>query len=139
MKFIDSNFIAPCGINCGVCKMHLLNKTKCPGCRVIDAKKPKTRVNCKFKNCEIFKNGKATFCYQCEEFPCQNLKHLDQRYRTKYHMSMIENLENIKKNGLAKFLKNEQIRWTCDSCGGTVCEQKGSCIDCEKEKPYENK
>ena len=32
----------------------------------------------------------------------------DKRYRTKYHMSMIENLESIKEQGMEQFLIQEE-------------------------------
>jgi hypothetical protein len=44
---------------------------------------------------------------------------LDKRYRTKYGMSMIENLEFIDKKGIRKFLKNEEGKWTRK--GKTLC------------------
>ena len=40
-------------------------------------------------------------------FPASRLKTLDKRYRTFYHMSMIENLEYIKKYGMERFLEKE--------------------------------
>jgi len=126
--------IAPCGMNCGICMVYLREKNKCPGCRGTDTDKPVTRVRCKIKNCKNFRNGRAKFCFECGDFPCDNLKHLDKRYRTKYNMSMIENLENIKDFGIRKFLKNEDVRWTCPHCGGTICVHKGYCIDCGKKK-----
>jgi hypothetical protein len=46
---------------------------------------------------------------------------------------MIENLENIKKCGIGEFLRNEQIRWTCTECGGTICVHKGCCYDCGRK------
>jgi len=49
------------------------------------------------------------FCFECKKFPCDRLKHLDKRYRTKYHMRMIENLEILKKLGLKQFIQNEQL------------------------------
>ena len=123
--------IAPCGMNCGICLAHLREKNKCPGCRVPDVNKPITRLKCKIKTCEVFKNGKIKFCYQCEKFPCDNMQKLDKRYRTKYHMSMIENLENIKKSGIRKFLQNEKTKWTCPGCSGPICVHKGYCLDCK--------
>jgi len=52
------------------------------------------------------------FCSdQCEKYPCQRLKSLDKRYRTKYGMSMISNLEYIRDHGIKKFLIREQKRW----------------------------
>jgi hypothetical protein len=126
----NAELIAPCGMNCGVCIAHLREKNKCSGCRVPDVNKPITRVRCKIKTCKIFKNGKAKFCFECENFPCDNLNHLDKRYRTKYKMSMIENLENIKALGIKEFVKNENARWTCSKCSGTICVHKGVCVEC---------
>ncbi len=98
-----SSLIAPCGMNCGICMAYLREKNKCPGCRGTDINKPITRIKCKIKTCEVFQEAKSKFCFQCESFPCDNLKRLDKRYRTKYNMSMIENLENIKNSGIRKF------------------------------------
>jgi hypothetical protein len=135
MKSINTySLIAPCGMNCGICMAYVREKNKCPGCRVTDANKPITRVRCKIKNCTIFRKGRAKFCFECDKFPCNNLKHLDTRYRTKYNMSMIENLVTIKDLGIRKFLKNEDTRWACSRCGGTICVHKGCCIECGKNK-----
>ncbi len=131
-SFDETLLVAQCGMNCAVCIAYLRKNNKCPGCRAPNEKKPKTRVTCKIKTCEFFKNPEAKFCYQCPNFPCANLKHLDKRYRTKYHMSEIENLENIKKMGLAKFLSDEKARWTCPACGGTICVHSGQCVNCKK-------
>jgi len=49
-------------------------------------------------------------------------------------MSMIENLANIKKYGLDKFVQNEKARWTCINCGGTICVHKGYCYSCGQTK-----
>ena len=107
--------IAPCGMNCSICMAYLREKNKCPGCKGTDLKKPVTRVECKIKNCETVKRNETNFCYECKEFPCNNLRHLDKRYRTKYKMSMIENLENIKQMGMRRFLINEKSRWLAPS------------------------
>ena len=129
------SLIAPCGMNCGICLAYLREKNKCPRCRVEDPNKPKTRSQCRIKNCSTFEEGKARFCFSCETFPCDRLNHLDKRYRTKYKMSMIENLGHIKKLGLKKFVANERKRWACSECGGTVCVHKGCCSSCGKMKP----
>ena len=121
--------IAPCGMNCTLCYAYQRNKNKCPGCR-IDASKPISRVICKIKTCKFFGDDENSFCYQCESFPCKNLKKLDKRYRNKYYMSMVDNLEYIRKNGLKKFIRSENIRWACKSCGGSICVHKGACINC---------
>lgn len=128
----ETLLIAPCGMNCCICMAYLRKKNKCPGCR-IEANKPVTRVICKIKTCETLTKNELEFCFECENFPCKNLKHLDKRYRTRYSMSMIENLENIKKLGVEEFLRNEKIRWACPECGGTICVHKGNCYNCGKK------
>lgn len=128
----EALLIAPCGMNCCICAAYLRKKNKCPGCG-IEANKPLTRVMCKVKTCETLTENKLTFCYECENFPCKNLKHLDKRYRTRYSMSMIENLENIKKLGIEEFLRNEKVKWTCTECGGTICVHKGNCYSCGRK------
>ena len=122
--------IAPCGMNCALCYAYQRSKNHCPGCRVEDERKSFSCDNCRIKNCDNFKNGSKSFCYECESFPCKRLKHLDKRYRTKYNMSMIENLIKIKKLGLKKFIANENKRWACTKCSGNICVHKGYCINC---------
>ena len=125
--------VAPCGMNCSVCMAYLRENNPCPSCRGTDIRKPVTRVRCKIKTCKNFLIGKAKFCFECAESPCEVLNHLDARYRTRYHMSMIENLENIKTYGIRKFLRDEKARWTCSKCKGTICVHKGYCMNCGKK------
>ena len=127
-----TSLIAPCGMNCSICMAYLREKNKCSGCRGIDTNKPVTRVGCKIKKCEFLQKTETSFCFQCEAFPCERLQHLDKRYRTKYGMSMIENLENIRRIGMRKFLENEKIRWACSECGGTICVHNRYCYSCGK-------
>lgn len=128
------SLIAPCGMNCSVCMAYSREKNKCPGCRGADIDKPVTRVKCKIKTCVVFQKSKSKYCFACERFPCDNLKHLDKRYRTKYNVSVIGNLENINELGIRAFLRNEKIKWTCAECGGTICVHKGYCYSCGKKK-----
>ena len=52
----------------------------------------------------------SNFC-DCDILPCARLKELDKRYRTKYNMSMIENLKFIKKYGIRRFLKQQEKKY----------------------------
>ncbi|MBM3156568.1 MAG: DUF3795 domain-containing protein [Chloroflexi bacterium] len=127
-----TELIAPCGMNCGICMAYLRQKNKCPGCRAPDVDKAVSVLRCRIKNCAAFQNGKAKYCFECDGFPCGVLKHLDKRYRTRYGMSMIENLDNIKKRGIRRFVRSEKVRWACTACGGTICVHKGYCYTCGK-------
>jgi hypothetical protein len=62
------------------------------------------------------------------------LLHLDKRYRTRYKMSMIENLETIRDFGIRRFLLSEKAKWTCPKCDGIICVHKGHCSNCGAEK-----
>ena len=79
------------------------------------------------------------FCYDCKDFPCRWLKTLDKRYRTFYHMSMIENLEYIRDNGISKFLEREQEKWRCPECGGVICCHNGVCFNCGLDRLRQKK
>ncbi len=129
-KMNKKELIAPCGMNCGICTKYLREKNRCPGCREPNEKKPATRWVCKITNCDIFQKNNFEFCFECEKYPCVSLKQLDNRYRTKYCMSMIENLENVKQSGITEFFKIEKERWACSECGGTICVHKKACSSC---------
>jgi hypothetical protein len=132
---MKKELIAPCGMNCGICKFHNREKNTCPGCSELLKKKPKTRFKCIVRGCEILKKRKWRYCSnKCDKYPCKRLKSLDKRYRTKYHMSMLENLECIKDNGIDAFLEKEKEKWICPMCGGIVTCHGGTCLKCGFEK-----
>jgi hypothetical protein len=122
---MNKKLIAPCGMNCGICVGYLREKNKCPGCREIDIKQPITRKKCKIKNCNELKRNNSKFCFVCKKLPCARMKQLDKRYRTRYGMSMIDNLEFIKKKGIDKFIKSEEKRWKCKD--GVICVHNKKC------------
>lgn len=144
MSIIQKKMIAPCGMNCSLCIAYQfrekdLNKQGfkrkyCPGCI------PRGE-NCSFTGglCELLEKGTVRFCYECKEFPCKRLKALDKRYRTKYHMSMIENLEFIKEQGAESFLQKEEEKWRCPSCGEVICCHNGLCMNCNLDTLRRNK
>ena len=131
---MEEKLIAPCGMNCALCMAFLRDRNKCHGCREESQNKLKSRLNCKIKTCDELKNNHYHYCFSCAQFPCARLKHQDKRYRTKYQMSMIENLEHINTKGIQDFINNEQVRWTCSDCGGTICVHKGYCYSCGATK-----
>ncbi|MCK9580191.1 MAG: DUF3795 domain-containing protein [Methanoregula sp.] len=116
--------IAPCGMDCAICMAFLREKNRCGGCHAPDRK-------CS-KNCTIFacEQVQGRYHHTCDKYPCSRLKQLDKRYRTKYGMSMIDNLEAIRKDGIREFVRTERERWTCTACGGTIDVHHGKCSDC---------
>lgn len=109
---MKTKLIAPCGMNCSLCIAHIREKNKCPGCNFQGDSNSDYCRKCSIKNCKIIKNKGWKCCSpKCEKFPCPRLKNLDKRYREKYGMSMIKNLEFIKDKGIRKFIKNEKQKW----------------------------
>ncbi len=124
--------IAPCGMNCSLCIGHLREKKPCGGCfKVHDPNKPKVCRSCVIVNCAYLAETSSGFCYDCLKFPCTRLKNLDKRYRTKYRMSMIENLGFIKAQGLGTFVKAEEKRWKCKVCGSGLSVHRDFCLHCK--------
>jgi hypothetical protein len=127
---IPTTLIAPCGMNCLLRRAYRREKNACPGCRGDDSLKSKTCITCKIKNCQKLKKGRHLYCYTCDSFPCAAPNYLDDRYRTKYAMSMIDNLKIMKKLGVRQFTRKEVKRWACPECGTILCIHKESCITC---------
>ncbi len=131
--------IAPCGMNCALCiayqakqndlKKQGFHRMYCDGCI------PRGQGCLHMAgSCEKLANGQVRYCFECNAFPCKRLKALDKRYRTKYNMSMIENLIAIRDIGMDDFLRSQKEKWACPSCGGSVCCHTGLCVRCDLEK-----
>ena len=126
--------IAPCGNNCATCVAYFgytMSGTKrkhtCPGCR-------QRTGECAFlkKHCELLANDKVEFCFECTEYPCAHLQKLDDQYKKKYSMSVIENLNFIQTNGMQNFLTNQKEKYRCPECGATLCVHTNRCYSCSK-------
>jgi hypothetical protein len=114
---------------------YLREKNKCPGCYAEDTEKAISVLKCIIKKCQTIRQNQSGFCYECAVYPCKRLKQLDKRYRTKYSMSMLENLEYIKEKGLHSFVEKENARWRCNKCGGVICVHRGYCFQCGEKAP----
>lgn len=123
--------IAPCGMNCVICLAYLRNKNHCSGCRTCHMNKPEYCKKCIIINCERLNRTVSKFCYECDKYPCRRLRQLDKRYKTKYNMSMIENLEFIRSFGAEAFVELENSRRTCKVCGATLCIHRNFCLTCK--------
>ena len=131
--------IAPCGMDCNVCSGYLakqhdvknngIHMSYCAGCRPRDKK-------CAFlkKRCTRLLNHTVQFCYQCPVYPCEHLNDIDRRYRTLFQMSLLENLTDIKNKGMKTFLRMQEDKWRCPTCGGVICCHNGLCFHCGIER-----
>ena len=129
-----SELIAPCGMNCALCKGYIAYSrgiprqrgkvAHCAGCL------PRGK-NCYIKRgCSKLSKHEIQYCYECDAMPCKSLQHLDRRYRERYGMSMVENLKMLKAKGMDEFLVSQAERHRCPSCGDVVCVHDGKCYSC---------
>ena len=132
MKSKTTNkLIAPCGMNCALCLGFQREKNKCNGCNGADKLKLNSCRICSITKC--VKSKKIRYCFECDKLPCTRMKQLDKRYRTKYGMSMIENLEYIKKYGIRKFINQQNKKWKCKKCNSLLCVHRDFCLNCGKK------
>ncbi|MFH0816718.1 MAG: DUF3795 domain-containing protein [Methanobacteriota archaeon] len=127
---MKAELIAPCGMNCNVCRAVLDKSGKvkqCTGCR------PRGK-GCLYYGgmCEMLREEEIRFCHTCGDFPCEKLKQLDKRYRTGYEYGFIEALEFIRDKGMRAHLAKEKKLWKCPECGGLVCIHDRKCYGCGK-------
>ena len=122
--------IAPCGIDCSLCRAYIRAHKPCPGCRGGDSNKSNACLTCVIRNCEELAAGSHDFCFSCAKYPCADLLHLDYRYRTRYGVSVNENLERIQTVGAGRFVAEEATKWCCSKCGSRLCMHKPNCVNC---------
>lgn len=138
-KIDSAGLIAPCGMNCALCIGYQRKKKPCAGCNLENTNKPKHCIQCHIKTCNLLEQTSSGFCYDCTKYPCTRLKQLDKRYRTKYRMIMLENLDFIKSQGMNAFLEQETRRWSCLDCGQLASVHRENCQHCgadTSESPY---
>ena len=123
-----TTLVAPCGMDCAICMAFLRDTNRCGGCYAPDRRCNK---KCSISACEQVRDR---YHHTCTEFPCKRLRQLDERYRKKYGMSMIDNLETIRNQGIREFVRIERDRWTCKTCGGTIDVHHGRCAACGKAR-----
>jgi hypothetical protein len=107
----------PCGLYCGAC-----GAPDCDGCR--SDRTDDLVKTCRFKRCAAEKQ--VDFCCFCDEFPCRPLDGfmIDE---WPHHWTMKPNLENIRKNGLDKWLGRQKEEWSCPGCGAEIIWYQKTC------------
>lgn len=130
---IIAEMIAPCGLNCAVCKNALQEKNPCRGCRGAYECKPNYCANiCKIPHCNKLKDG---FCTCPPEYLCEQLEEKRNRYGSAYQIieRPIDNLLYIRDKGIEAFIEKERDYWKCPVCGELMCVQLGKCSECGYE------
>lgn len=157
---INPDFIAPCGLYCGVCpiyiahrdnnrklKERLLNlykggvpgKGTLPNSESLTIEDIKCR-GCKsdeqFMHCRQCEIRKCTTekgyigCHQCDEFPCQYIEDFPMTVGKKVILRAIPYWREV---GTEKWIENEEARYICPECGNKVFRGAARCNRCKTE------
>lgn len=111
---------APCGIDCGICEMHLAGsrpellealvakgipreKLPCRGCRNIGGECLVIRGTCATFLCA--REHVVEFCHECAEFPCARLNPAADRAEVLPHNLKVFNLGVIRREGVSGFVR----------------------------------
>lgn len=81
-----------CGLNCGLCLMHLDNY--CPGCGGGDGNQ-----SCKIARCSL-QHDKVEYCFQCEDFPCERYNDIDEYDSFITHQNQTNDLRKAAELGI---------------------------------------
>ena len=129
---MEEKLIAPCGINCAICRGYLREEDRCLGCMVEhNSDRVKDLEKCTIRMCEKRRESDSVYCIDCcDGMPCDMLNRLEERYSTRNDVSPIENMRMIKQKGMEAFLKKEEAKWKCAHCGAVLSMHEDACIKC---------
>ena len=133
---ITAEMIAPCGLNCSLCKRALSETNPCPGCRGPKENKPEfCSDQCGIILCRKRIENGYRFCDECPDYPCADVTEKETRYTSRYPLyeSPAQNLREIRENGMEKFLEKEREERVCGECGHIVSVHTGICSGCGKQ------
>lgn len=72
-----------------------------------------------------------TYCFECSEYPCKQIKRLEKSYNIRYHASLMENSQTVKEQGMDGFLVQQKEKYTCPECGGIISIHDAECSECQ--------
>lgn len=135
-NMFTAEMIAPCGLDCSLCKRALAETNPCAGCLGPDENKPEfCSKQCGIILCRKRQANGYAYCDECPEYPCEDVMEKENRYTSKYPLyeSPKKNLQEIRELGMEQFLEKEREQWTCKECGGVISVHNGICSGCGKQ------
>ncbi len=142
---VKKELMAPCGLYCGVCGIHIAtsdNNTKfkerfasarnvtvdqinCDGC--LSGNLYVFCKTCSIRSCALKKGIEG--CHQCAEFPCKFIQDFPIEVGKKV---MLRAIPDWKKLGTEKFVEGEEKRYTCPNCGYQLFRGARRCRQCQQ-------
>lgn len=134
-NMFTAEMIAPCGLDCSLCRHAHDEEKPCPGCRGPEEDKyTYCHEICGIMRCDKLKENAYQFCDECPDYPCDDVMEKEERYMSKYPLkeSPLENLQIIREVGMETFLEIEKEKWTCKKCGSPISVHTGVCTGCKE-------
>ena len=149
---IEPNFLAHCGLYCGVCGVHFATRDnndkflerllamyqeKIPGLEDISIDDLKCdgclsqRVGLFCKSCAIkaCTQGKGySGCHECNDFPCDHIETFPVPVGKKV---ILRAVPFRRENGTEKWVRDEESWYACPECGYTIFRGAKRCNKCK--------
>ena len=143
---VNKDYLAPCGLYCGVCSIMIADRDNnvkfkerltqiyglpieeihCKGCLSDD------RISfcqkCHIRDCTEKKGYEG--CYQCADFPCE---HIDNFPIAVGKQVILRANPQRKEMGTEAWVKAEEERYRCPSCGYALFRGAKRCRECKTE------
>jgi hypothetical protein len=155
---INPDFVAPCGLYCGVCAIHIADrdnnrklkerlanlyrggvsgKGSLPNCENLSADDIHCRgclsdapfMHC--HQCEIRSCAREkglTGCHACNDFPCRHIENFPMAVGKKVILRTIPYWREV---GTEKWIQDEEARYVCPECGNKVFRGVIKCNRCK--------
>ncbi len=155
---INRNLLAPCGLYCGVCAIHIADRDNndkfkerlvnlykggvagkgtlpnSENLTIDDIKCGGCLSNDLFmhcKQCEIrdcVREKGYTGCHECDEFPCEYIDNFSMKVGKKVMLRAIPYWREV---GTEKWIIDEEARYFCPECGNKVFRGVVKCNQCK--------
>jgi hypothetical protein len=158
MKTINPDFVAPCGLYCGVCAVYMAHRDNnlkfkerlanlykggvsvkgglsnsetlsTEDIKCCGCLSDETFIHC--KDCSIrncTREKGYTGCHQCHEFPCRHVETFPLSVGKKV---ILRAIPYWRKKGTEKWILDEEARYVCPECGNKVFRGVVSCNRCK--------
>ena len=141
---VNRDLLAYCGLYCGVCGIYIAHRDqsekfkerlapvygvgaeeiKCRGCR---SDEPFTYCKvCSIKSCNREKGYEG--CHQCSDFPCSLIEEFPNEVAQKV---MLRAVPQWREMGTEKWVKAEEVRYSCPECGVALFRGAKRCRQCK--------
>ena len=143
-----------CGLYCGTCPIYLarrdndtsqleeisqargvpVDQIHCDGCLSNDVFAPCVECPYDFRKCAAGKG--VTWCFECDEFPCQRLddfKDVHVVNGISHHAHVIEHLRRMKECGVEQWAEEQDKAGRCPECGKALYWFVRECPRCQAQ------